>query len=79
MDVLAIAFLIGGLALYAFSYWSMRQVIAGRVQPDPGKSLALKVDRYKRVGDVGFAMAGAGVLVAVVAGIGHARRHPDVT
>lgn len=80
MDALAIALLIGGLALYAVSYWNMQQVIAGRVQPDPGKSLALKVDAYRRIGNLGFVVAGAGVLIAVVAGIAHRRRQtPDVT
>jgi hypothetical protein len=74
MDALAIALLIGGLALYAVSYWNMKQVIAGRVRPDPGKSLALKVDAYRRIGNVGFVLAGAGVIVAVVAGMSHRRR-----
>jgi hypothetical protein len=75
MDALAVVILALGLAMYAYSYWGMRQIIAGRVVADPGRLLVEKTDRYRRLGNLGLAVAAGGLVVAVASAVHHSRRH----
>ena len=78
MDGLAVLILALGLAMYAYSYWGMRQIIAGRIVADPGHLLVEKADHYRRLGNLGLAVAGGGLVVAIASALRHSRRKiPD--
>jgi hypothetical protein len=73
MDGLALALVAVGFALYAYSYWGMRQIIAGRIVADPGRLLVEKADHFRHLSTLGVVVAGAGLIVAVISLISHSR------
>ena len=74
IDALAIALLVAGLAIYAYSWTGMRDVIAGKVVAAPGHRLVEKVDRLRTLGNIGLAVTIGGVAVGIVGMLRHSRR-----
>ena len=76
-DAVALALLVGGIALYAYAFLGMEGLAAGRITAAPGEWATSRWVRYRQLSLAGLGVAAAGVAMAVYSFWRRSRRRDE--